>query len=147
MCSPGNPPVWPSRDEPDATTSDDEVILVATETFSNHARPARCRCCTGSRVDRNHGAPVLSRIRLLLAMGPGYRHEADPRQARPGSSERYLQYPDRGEFRRVPGPRTLDREAGGYRSEEHTSELQSRFDLVCRLLLEKKKYRVQLACR
>src|SRR5699024_12773741 len=26
------------------------------------------------------------------------------------------------------------------RSEEHTSELQSRFDLVCRLLLEKKKY-------
>src|SRR5699024_11454989 len=27
------------------------------------------------------------------------------------------------------------------RSEEHTSELQSRFDLVCRLLLEKKKER------
>src|SRR5438105_6193900 len=26
-----------------------------------------------------------------------------------------------------------------YRSEEHTSELQSRVDLVCRLLLEKKK--------
>src|SRR2546421_3256094 len=26
------------------------------------------------------------------------------------------------------------------RSEEHTSELQSRSDLVCRLLLEKKKY-------
>src|SRR5438067_8685884 len=28
---------------------------------------------------------------------------------------------------------------GAPRSEEHTSELQSRFDLVCRLLLEKKK--------
>src|SRR5699024_12686960 len=28
---------------------------------------------------------------------------------------------------------------GALRSEEHTSELQSRFDLVCRLLLEKKK--------
>src|SRR5437868_12735368 len=28
---------------------------------------------------------------------------------------------------------------GWPRSEEHTSELQSRFDLVCRLLLEKKK--------
>src|SRR5207249_5125945 len=27
------------------------------------------------------------------------------------------------------------------RSEEHTSELQSRFELVCRLLLEKKKLR------
>src|SRR5437868_12704080 len=31
--------------------------------------------------------------------------------------------------------------ARGLRSEEHTSELQSRFDLVCRLLLEKKKKR------
>src|SRR5699024_12005723 len=29
--------------------------------------------------------------------------------------------------------------ANNRRSEEHTSELQSRFDLVCRLLLEKKK--------
>src|SRR5437868_13969324 len=29
-------------------------------------------------------------------------------------------------------------EAAKARSEEHTSELQSRFDLVCRLLLEKK---------
>src|SRR5699024_10657318 len=33
------------------------------------------------------------------------------------------------------------------RSEEHTSELQSRFDLVCRLLLEKKKItRQYLTC-
>src|SRR5204862_7041317 len=31
----------------------------------------------------------------------------------------------------------------GSRSEEHTSELQSRRDLVCRLLLEKKKLRKQ----
>src|SRR2546428_10133818 len=31
------------------------------------------------------------------------------------------------------------------RSEEHTSELQSRSDLVCRLLLEKKKTAVSLA--
>src|SRR5690606_41689826 len=30
----------------------------------------------------------------------------------------------------------------GVRSEEHTSELQSREKLVCRLLLEKKKYRL-----
>src|SRR5699024_11298921 len=36
-----------------------------------------------------------------------------------------------------------------YRSEEHTSELQSRFDLVCRLLLEKKneqKARIESGC-
>src|SRR5438094_2287141 len=31
-----------------------------------------------------------------------------------------------------------DRGVGGERSEEHTSELQSPYDLVCRLLLEKK---------
>src|SRR5699024_12044081 len=34
---------------------------------------------------------------------------------------------------------TKFREGLNLRSEEHTSELQSRFDLVCRLLLEKKK--------
>src|SRR5699024_12237789 len=39
---------------------------------------------------------------------------------------------------RHPTPRRHSRTAG-WRSEEHTSELQSRFDLVCRLLLEKKK--------
>src|SRR5690606_29065866 len=32
-----------------------------------------------------------------------------------------------------------DHGSGGMRSEEHTSELQSRENLVCRLLLEKKK--------
>src|SRR5260370_23624008 len=30
-------------------------------------------------------------------------------------------------------------ETGGHRSEEHTSELQSHLNLVCRLLLEKQK--------
>src|SRR5207249_11016593 len=34
---------------------------------------------------------------------------------------------------------TLSTGSAWLRSEEHTSELQSRFDLVCRLLLEKKK--------
>src|SRR5256885_7085005 len=33
----------------------------------------------------------------------------------------------------------IPRPAGGERSEEHTSELQSPCNLVCRLLLEKKK--------
>src|SRR5207249_11452781 len=36
-------------------------------------------------------------------------------------------------------PPTLSLGRNQPRSEEHTSELQSRFDLVCRLLLEKKK--------
>src|SRR5207247_9916509 len=51
----------------------------------------------------------------------------------------------RGQGRRGPGrihlPLRRDPDRGsGRRSEEHTSELQSRVDLVCRLLLEKKKY-------
>src|SRR6266849_10891762 len=37
------------------------------------------------------------------------------------------------------GSRARMRCAAHIRSEEHTSELQSRVDLVCRLLLEKKK--------
>src|SRR3989449_1443753 len=40
-----------------------------------------------------------------------------------------LDVPRLGELQRI----------GGKRSEEHTSELQSRLHLVCRLLLEKKK--------
>src|SRR5699024_11376507 len=36
---------------------------------------------------------------------------------------------------------------GRIRSEEHTSELQSRFDLVCRLLLEKKKNYLEATTR
>src|SRR5438034_3668222 len=35
----------------------------------------------------------------------------------------------------------------GPRSEEHTSELQSHSDLVCRLLLEKKKWRLSFQRR
>src|SRR5437868_11306099 len=41
-------------------------------------------------------------------------------------------------------PDPLPSTSGRNRSEEHTSELQSRFDLVCRLLLEKKK---KIRCR
>src|SRR5699024_12019751 len=40
---------------------------------------------------------------------------------------------------RMPPNRALIGRTFLWRSEEHTSELQSRFDLVCRLLLEKKK--------
>src|SRR5699024_12414107 len=36
------------------------------------------------------------------------------------------------------GEKGVDKRVDVLRSEEHTSELQSRFDLVCRLLLEKK---------
>src|SRR5947207_12714159 len=41
--------------------------------------------------------------------------------------------------RQIPTHEREENEGGGERSEEHTSELQSHSDLVCRLLLEKKK--------
>src|SRR5437667_4390994 len=44
----------------------------------------------------------------------------------------------------APRPACRSRPATRVRSEEHTSELQSHHDLVCRLLLEKKKEKVIL---
>src|SRR2546429_2488838 len=49
----------------------------------------------------------------------------------------------------VPAPYAVRSQQRGdifrYRSEEHTSELQSRLHLVCRLLLEKKKKNIKLS--
>src|SRR2546430_7280850 len=56
------------------------------------------------------------------------------RRARDGPLERIPHDAVRHRARRV-GPGL----AGAVRSEEHTSELQSQSNLVCRLLLEKKK--------
>src|SRR5207249_8157078 len=45
---------------------------------------------------------------------------------------------------RLPAPAEYSASSRAFlpRSEEHTSELQSRFDIVCRLLLEKKKQKI-----
>src|SRR5437868_15086719 len=66
-----------------------------------------------------------------------------PRRQRAGPSSTAIPTPEpaRRSQRRGP-PSPIPRRffaATTKRSEEHTSELQSRFDLVCRLLLEKKK--------
>src|SRR3712207_8943544 len=66
---------------------------------------------------------------------------SDPRLLRPG---RHRRGADRRQRHRPRGGRAGRHALGGgphrpRRSEEHTSELQSRQYLVCRLLLEKKK--------
>src|SRR5256886_6956525 len=61
------------------------------------------------------------RVAVLSVAGPRDRHCHDPAPARRGGC---------GEVAARPLPE---------RSEEHTSELQSQSNLVCRLLLEKKK--------
>src|SRR5207248_10936828 len=48
--------------------------------------------------------------------------------------------------RAAAGAEEVLRRAGGRRSEEHTSELQSPYDPVCRLLLEKKQREPLIRC-
>src|SRR5687768_18371550 len=63
---------------------------------------------------------------------PRAHRRRGPRQVEPASGARAF-------------PREVSRpvaRARPTRSEEHTSELQSRLHLVCRLLLEKKKYNI-----
>src|SRR5438067_5877824 len=70
-------------------------------------------------------------------------HDALPISISAGSTRTYP-----GPSRRAVLDRRTDSRLVSERSEEHTSELQSRFDLVCRLLLEKKKRkRAARACR
>src|SRR2546422_4283477 len=59
-----------------------------------------------------------------------------PAQDHQGSEGDGSEIPDEGISLSL---REGDGRFGGLRSEEHTSELQSRLHLVCRLLLEKKK--------
>src|SRR2546430_12411887 len=55
---------------------------------------------------------------------------------------RSLRFPRRpGSLRPHRRPRSVEQHHALERSEEHTSELQSQSNLVCRLLLEKKKNR------
>src|SRR5207249_7921960 len=76
-----------------------------------------------------------------LAIGDGARRRRALRGAgRAGAPRARLRTGDAHDIaRRRRARRTLPGVVG-CRSEEHTSELQSRFDLVCRLLLEKKNY-------
>src|SRR5207249_11490151 len=61
-----------------------------------------------------------------------------PSAAKPPGAHRHRREIRRGEVF-IASPPLYRSSAAQRRSEEHTSELQSRFDLVCRLLLEKKK--------
>src|SRR5690606_40621114 len=73
-----------------------------------------------------------------LPVEPVHGREVRPRAARPGIQVRARCRVPGGELPALPG-RALLQEFRCQRSEEHTSELQSRENLVCRLLLEKKK--------
>src|SRR5690349_23807867 len=95
------------------------VSLAATNgprhAYACSAAPPTPPCTASSTsIEKNRCSPSL-----LQASSPArpWRTGATPRQTSNGAAAG----------------------ASGSRSEEHTSELQSRRDLVCRLLLEKKK--------
>src|SRR2546422_6217139 len=88
------------------------TLFPYTTLFRSLHQPGRARC-EGLRVGRGH-----TELRLPCQGLPVGVAELD---------------------RNLLGPEALLRETRRNRSEEHTSELQSRLHLVCRLLLEKKK--------
>src|SRR3712207_7490343 len=91
-------------------------------------RPPRSTLFPYTTLFRSEGAPVC--VMVLLTPPPAPR---DPRIASPGTAR--AAGSASGER---PGP-TAGKPP---RSEEHTSELQSRQYLVCRLLLEKKNFKI-----
>src|SRR5438067_8149944 len=66
--------------------------------------------------------------------------ERNPYYYRVDGAGHQLPYLDRVVFSIASSKIIPAKTGAGERSEEHTSELQSRFDLVCRLLLEKKTH-------
>src|SRR5699024_11967916 len=83
-----------------------------------------CAACLHHRDLHSFPTRRSSDLRILCGQGA------------PPPRRRYGRKPLPRTGRPIPQPHPQPRRQ---RSEEHTSELQSRFDLVCRLLLEKKK--------
>src|SRR5699024_12279418 len=99
----------------------------STTTPSIHRRSGPCRASLSFPTRRSSDLPRAGYAAalgpLLPAAGVLRGRKRDDPHDRPG---------------RCRSPLALPGRSWGSRSEEHTSELQSRFDLVCRLLLEKK---------
>src|SRR5438105_10001244 len=87
-------------------------------------RPPRSTLFPYTTLFRSRGS-AAARARARLA------HPLPPRRRGPERDRLAGAVGSRGAVRRY------------LRSEEHTSELQSRVDLVCRLLLEKKKKKIK----
>src|SRR5699024_12057260 len=97
-------------------TSAAHACFKATTSTSSASLPSRC-------------AMIVSSRRMLLAWSLTIRALA-------------LETAAKCPYCGTKGRNTGTNSDTGERSEEHTSELQLRFDLVCRLLLEKKKHKI-----
>src|SRR3712207_7180713 len=83
-------------------------------------------------TSRGHGRLMAGTITVDVLSDGSKRYRSRYRDAGGRQHEKRFK-------RRVDAQRWLDEQTSAIRSEEHTSELQSRQYLVCRLLLEKKK--------
>src|SRR3712207_8739629 len=90
-------------------------------------RPPRSTLFPSTTLFRSGAGP--DRVERLQRRSAPWRGAHEPAQAHPRIGPETHEVITSGGLRRWNGPR----------SEEHTSELQSRQYLVCRLLLEKKK--------
>src|SRR3712207_8944339 len=97
------------------------------------------------RPPRSTLFPYTTLFRSGEGTWPDRRRSAPPRQCSalssspPPCSSRRQERPLPRSHREPSATRSCSTERGTARSEEHTSELQSRQYLVCRLLLEKKQ--------
>src|SRR5699024_7058896 len=98
------------------------------------AHPQGIRAMTASKSCRTSNHTSWRWVPALVRVPPGHRDATSVSRSAGRRRRPRTHRADRG-----PCLRPHDSSRGnGPRSEEHTSELQSRFDLVCRLLLEKK---------
>ena len=84
---------------------------------------------------RIHGLSLAIGVGLLLLPSGFSRAQEDAS----GSAARFSCGLDNGQYTVMYAPESQPGQQYPWRSEEHTSELQSPMYLVCRLLLEKKK--------
>src|SRR5439155_22320924 len=127
--------------------------------FECAPQPSRCRTGTAPPPPEREwraGAPAVSpgdartgalAREIKTPAAAGVRETSEEVLDRPGAGEDFRQSQDVGDEQHHENQQQCADDAvaaGGqassaHRSEEHTSELQSRGHLVCRLLLEKKK--------
>src|SRR5689334_24478460 len=100
--------------------------------FVSRVHLASGNICFGIFIFLNLTPPTESYTLSLHDALPIWRDRRGPHPYR-GRRRQRRREPGRGSSAACQVP------AGAVRSEEHTSELQSQFHLVCRLLLEKKK--------
>src|SRR5256886_9095987 len=101
-------------------------------------RPPRSTLFPYTTLFRSPGASVDEQ----QCLGRRHREATWPQHEElvlPGDAAPRLRREDRFEILRATQPAVAYDMEGVTRSEEHTSELQSQSNLVCRLLLEKKK--------